>query len=317
MPVFKTMILYNIQLKNGLLLAPMSGYTNWPLRMLCRRFGAEICYTEMISAAGLIRRTANTKKLLFRPDDDKPLIAQIFTESPEEASLAAQMLENEGFDGIDINMGCPVKKVVFKGAGAALMKDVDRAVSIAESVRTSVDIPVSVKMRSGWDSSSINAVEIALRLISTGIECIILHPRTRSEMYLGTPRWDILSGLRKKVSLPIVASGDIRLRDDLENIRELGADAFMIGRGAVGNPWIFRELSGGDSAGIEERLDVMLEHLDMLCLCFGEGKGVRHMRKFISAYVKGFPGAAHFRQRACSLEKPKQLQAVIEEFFKA
>jgi len=182
------MMLYNLQLRNGLLLAPMSGYTNWPMRMLCRRFGAEICYTEMISAAGLIRHTANTGKLLVRPDDDKPLVAQIFTESPGEASLATRMLENEGFDGIDINMGCPVKKVVFKGAGAALMKEVDRAVSIAEAVSTATRMPVSVKMRSGWDTSSINAVEMACRIMNTGIECIILHPRTRSEMYRGAPR---------------------------------------------------------------------------------------------------------------------------------
>ncbi|MBN2298662.1 MAG: tRNA dihydrouridine synthase DusB [Deltaproteobacteria bacterium] len=310
------MILYNLQLKNGLLLAPMSGYTNWPMRMLCRRFGAEICYTEMISAAGMVRRTANTKKILVRPADDRPLVAQIFTESPDEASLASRMLEDEGFDGIDINMGCPVKKVVFKGAGAALMKDVDRAASIAEAVRSAVRMPVSVKMRAGWDTSSINAVEIACMLENTGVDCLVLHPRTRSDMYRGTPRWEVLSGIRKSVSLPVVASGDIRCTDDLEQIRVLGADAFMIGRAAVGNPWIFRELSGGPSAGIEERRDVMLQHLDMLCLCFDEGKGVRHMRKFIAAYVKGLHGAAHFRHSACSLDKHQQLQAVIKEFLK-
>ena len=310
------MILYNLQLQNALLLAPMSGYTNWPMRMLCRQFGAELSYTEMISATGLIRRTANTKKLLVRPADDKPLVAQIFTESPLDASLAARMLEDEGFDGIDINMGCPAKKVVSKGAGAALMKDPDRALRMAEMVKAAVSLPVSVKIRAGWDISSINAAELACMLEKTGIDCLILHPRTRAEMYHGTPRWEVFSNVKRGVDLRVVASGDIHCAQDLEQLKNLGADAYMVGRGAVGRPWIFRELSGGISPGIEERRDAMLHHLDMLCSCFDEEKGVRHIRKFISAYVKGQPGAANFRRLACSLDKSQQLQAVIKEFFK-
>lgn len=308
--------LYNLNFNRGLFLAPLSGYTNWPLRMLCRKFGAELCYTEMISAAGMIRRTENTMKLLDRPDDDKPLVVQIFTASPDEASQAARMLEDKGFDGIDINMGCPAKKVVAKGAGAALMKDVEKAVRMAQAVNNAVSMPVSVKMRAGWDTGSINACELACMLEKTGIDSLILHPRTRTDMYLGSPRWEIFSQVKEKVSLPVIASGDIKSPEDITAIRNLGADACMVGRGAIGRPWIFRELAGGPTVSLEERRETMLHHLDMLCTYFGERKGSMHIRKFLSAYVKGLRGAAHFRQLACLKENAEQLQSIINKFFK-
>ena len=306
--------LYDLNFHHGYFLAPLSGYTNWPLRMLCRKFGAELCYTEMISAAGMIRSTENTKKLLVRPEDDKPLVVQIFSESPEEASLAARMLEDEGFDGIDINMGCPVKKIGKKGAGAALMKDAGKALCMAEAVKNAVRIPVSVKMRAGWDTNSMNAGELACMLEKAGIDCLILHPRTRMDMYRGSPRWEIFSQVKEKVSIPVVASGDIKSPDDIDAIRNIGADAYMVGRGAIGRPWIFRELRGGPPASIEERRETMLDHLDMLCTCLGLRTGILHMRKFFSSYVRGLPGAARFRQEACLIDKFTELQALINLF---
>ncbi len=311
------MMLYNLHLTSGLVLAPMSGYTNWPMRMLCRRFGAELCYTEMLSAAGMVRRTRNTRTLLERPEADRPLIVQLFTSSAQEACLAARMLEDEGFDGIDINMGCPVKKVVYKGAGAALMKDALTAAEMAESVRNAVRMPVSVKIRAGWDSSSINAPEIAAVLETTGIDCLIVHPRTKADMYRGSPRWEVFSRVREQTRLPLVASGDIQSPEDLSRLRALGADAFMVGRGAVGRPWIFRELTGGAPPSLEERQETMLEHLDMLCACLGQAKGILHMRKYLSAYIRGLPGAAAFRQEVCSEENYTQLQSLINLFFKS
>jgi tRNA-dihydrouridine synthase B len=310
----KTM--YNLTFNHGFFLAPLSGYTNWPLRMLCRKFGAELCYTEMISAAGMIRRTENTRKLLVRPDDDKPLVVQIFSESPEEASLAARMLEDEGFDGIDINMGCPVKKIVKKGAGAALMKDAGKALRMAEAVNNAVRVPVSVKMRAGWDTDSMNADELAPMFEKTGIDCLILHPRTRTDMYRGSPRWEIFSRVKAATSIPVVASGDIKSPEDIHAIRTIGADAYMVGRGVIGRPWIFRELTGGPPASLEERRDAMLHHLDMLCTCMGQRKGILHMRKFLSSYVRGLPGAAHFRKEACAMENFTQLQSLINLFCK-
>ncbi len=308
------MNLYDISLRHGLVLAPMSGYTNWPMRALSRRFGAELCYTEMISSAGLIKSTKNTLPLLDRPMEDAPLIAQIFTASPDDAGLSARIIQDQGFDGIDINMGCPVKKVVHKGAGSALMKDISLAQRITESVVQAVSIPVSVKIRAGWDSGSLNALAMADSLEKTGIACITLHPRTRAEMYLGTPRWEILSTLKAQLKLPVVASGNIKTVQDLENLRCLGADAFMIGRGAVGNPWIFRELSGGPGPEAVERIEILLEHLDMLCSVLGDQRGSRFMKKYLSAYVKGLPGAALFRQQACTAENALKLRSIIKEF---
>jgi len=308
------MKLYRIPLARGLLLAPMSGYTNWPMRVLCRRFGAELCYTEMISSSGLIRNTRNTRALLARPAEDSPLIAQIFTASPGEAALSARMVEDAGFDGIDINMGCPVKKIVYKGAGAALMRDVDLAVRLCLSVKGAVNIPVSAKIRAGWDQESINAPEMASRLRETGIDCLILHPRTRAEMYRGVPRWDLLPAVKEQLLLPVVASGNIHSPRDTVALSGLGADAFMVGRASVGNPWIFRELSGGPAPTAEERCEVMLEHLDLLCSLMGVGRGIRFMRKYLSAYVRGLPEATSFRRLACTTDGLPELKEAIKGF---
>ncbi|HVN70837.1 MAG TPA: tRNA dihydrouridine synthase DusB [Desulfomonilia bacterium] len=306
---------YNLEFEKGLFLAPLSGYTSWPMRMLCRQYGAELCYTEMISAAGLIRNTRHLSEILDRPQGDSPLIAQIFTNSPDEAAKASRMLEDLGFDGIDINMGCPVKKVVSKGSGAALMTKPDLAVRLAEAVVRSVNIPVSVKMRAGWDLSSLNAPVLAEALEYAGISAVILHARTRSDMYRGRPRWEILEEVTKHLRVPLVASGDIRRAEDLDMISHLGADACMIGRGAIGRPWIFRELEGGPAPDITERKETILSHLDMLCTCHGERTGVRHMRKFLSSYVKGLHGASHFRLIACVIDSHDQLFKTIDDYF--
>jgi tRNA-dihydrouridine synthase B len=306
---------YNLDFKKGLFLAPLSGYTDWPMRVLCREYGAELAYTEMISAAGLVRNTKNTTMLLERPIHDTPLIAQIFSASLQEAALAAHMLEDHGFAGIDINMGCPVKKVVTKGAGAALMTDPDKALSMAEAVVKSVRIPVSVKMRAGWDTSCLNAVELAQAFEKSGVNTIILHPRTKADMYRGSPRWEVLSEMKQHIQIPVVASGDISSADDLVTLSGYGADAFMVGRWAIGRPWIFHELNTGHLPTIEERKEVILRHLDMLCSHYGTNRGIRRMRKFISAYMKGFHGASHIRTIACTLESPEQLKQILTEFF--
>jgi nifR3 family TIM-barrel protein len=311
------MRIYNHEFRNGLFLAPLSGYTNYPMRLLCRRYGAELAYTEMLSATGLSRKERNTRKLLERPEGDRPLIAQIFGSDPCEMALAARMLQDKGFDGIDINMGCPVKKVVYKGAGAALMKTPDTARKIVEAVCGAIGLPVSVKMRSGWDESSMNADELAPMLTAAGASAVIIHPRTRSDMYRNTPFWDMLGNIRGRVDAPIIASGDIKRQNDVEMLAGLGADAFMIGRAAIGRPWVFMELSGGPAPSMDERCDVVIEHLDMLCGYLGTGKAMRYMRKFISMYVKGMDGASGFRQKACMMDDHGQLKIFIRDFFRS
>ncbi|MDT8273121.1 MAG: tRNA-dihydrouridine synthase family protein, partial [Desulfomonilia bacterium] len=305
------MTLYEIDFDHGLFLAPLSGYTSWPMRLLCRRYGAELAYTEMISAEGLIRNRKTTGTLLERPEHDRPLVAQLFTASPGEAALASRIIEDCGIDGIDLNMGCPVKKVVSRGAGAALMTEPERARDLAEHVVRQVKIPVSVKMRAGWDSSFLNAPSLAASLEETGICAICIHPRTRVDMYRGIPRWEVLQEMNQRVSLPIIASGDISRVDDLSRLASLGADAFMIGRAAIGRPWIFRELTGAHPPDRAEHAEVMLSHLDMICSCFGKDKGVRYMRKFLSSYVKGFTGASLFRKMACSAQTQTALSEII------
>lgn len=306
---------YGREFGQGLFLAPLSGYTDWPMRMLCREFGAELCYTEMISAAGLTRGSRNSRSMLERPPDDRPLVAQISTSSPADAAEAARMLQDHGFDGIDINMGCPVKKVASKGAGVALMADPELALRITEAVIRSVSLPVSVKMRAGWDPTRLNAADLAESLELAGVTAVTVHPRTRNDMYRGTPRWEIFQEVRRRVMVPVVASGDIRTLEGIRMARGLGADAVMIGRGAIGRPWIFRELTGGSGPSADERRDVMLRHLDLLCSCHGSKTGVLHMRKFISCYVRGMRNAAHFRMEACLLDKPSLLADKIHEFF--
>jgi len=311
------MQIYNINFTNRLFLAPLSGYTNYPMRVLCRRYGAELAYTEMLSATGIIRDDRNTRLLLERPATDRPLIAQIFGADPDEMAQASRILESMGFDGIDINMGCPVRKVVLKGAGAALMKTPETAVRIVSEICKAVKIPLSVKMRSGWDSDFLNANELAPKLVDAGASAVIIHPRTRSDMYGNTPSWQMLEKLKAVLDVPVIASGDIKLGEDIMRLESIGADAFMIGRAAIGRPWIFSELSGNLPPGQDEKCSVIIEHLEMLCSYLGQKKATRYMRKFISQYVKGMDGAAAFRQKVCMVDDNAEFTRLVKEFFRS
>lgn len=309
------MKIYNIEFKEPLFLAPLSGFSGWPMRCLSRSFGADLCFTEMISAAGLVRMARNTLNLLERPEEDRPLVAQIFSSRPDEASAAAKILEDKGFDGIDINMGCPAKKIVTKGAGAALMRDTDLALTMARMVIDHVKIPVSVKIRSGWDQGSINAVSLSADMEALGVDSIICHPRTRAQMFRSCPQRQILSEIRENIECPLVASGDIQSIKDISELKALGADAFMIGRPAIGNPWIFRTLRQGNPPGPDEIRETILRHMEMLCTQMGNHKGVILMRKFIGSYVRGIHNAKEFRTRACTLDNPNELAALISAFI--
>jgi tRNA-dihydrouridine synthase B len=229
---------------------------------------------------------------------------------------AARVLENKGFDGIDINMGCPVRKVVLKGAGAALMKEPETAEKIVGKVCKTVKIPVSVKIRSGWDSNCLNADELAPRLVDLGASAVIIHPRTRSDMYRNTPAWRMLQKVKALVNVPVIASGDIKEPEDIIRLKSIGADAFMIGRAAIGRPWIFSELSGNAPPALDEKSEVIVQHLDMLCSYLGHHKATRYMRKFISSYVRGMDGASAFRQKACMMDDNAELERFIKDFFR-
>jgi nifR3 family TIM-barrel protein len=306
------MKVYNIQFEHGLFLAPMSGITDPPMRLLCREYGAELAYTEMISATGLIRAGRNTLKLLDKHKDDKPLIAQIFTAEPNDAALAAKIIEDHGFEGLDINMGCPVKKVVTKGAGSALMKTPETAIKIVEAVLVATKLPISVKMRAGWDSFCLNAESLSKQFADLGVNAIIIHPRTRAEMFRSDPRWSLIPDIKARINVPLIASGNIRSQEDVEKVKSLGADACMIGRAAVGRPWIFRELKGETAPGLSERKEIFSKHIDLSCEYYGEERGIRHVRKFFGGYTKGLHGASHFRQAAGSISDVQKLRKLID-----
>lgn len=308
------MRLYNLELEHGLLLAPMAGYTDWPFRVICRRFGCELAYTEMISAAGLTRMPANTLKYLERPQSDAPLVAQLFGSEPAEAAQAARIMQDHGFNGIDINMGCPVKKVVAKGAGSALLCDLDRAVRLTEAVLKAVSLPVSVKLRLGWDDTDA-AAELAGRLKDSGLNCLIVHPRTREDFYHGEPRWEHLEAVVAAATFPVVASGNLKTPQDLAMVKKLGASACMIGRGAVGAPWIFARLSGTAEPELATRHAIILEHLRLSCELYGEAGGVRFFRKFLTHYVSSLRGAHCFRQRMNTTETLAGLEDLLAQLY--
>lgn len=308
------MRLYNQKLEHGLLLAPMAGYTDWPFRVICRRFGCELAYTEMISAAGLVRMPANTLKYLERPDEDAPLVAQLFGAEPIEAAQAARIMQDHGFSGIDINMGCPVKKVVAKGAGSALLTDLDAAVRLTESVIKAVSLPVSVKVRLGWEDTAA-AAQLATRLKGTGLNCLSLHPRTREDFYHGEPRWEHFSACVAASDAPVIASGNLKTAADLERVRNLGASAYMIGRGAVGAPWIFASLRGAAEPEPGVKHAIIAEHLELVCGLYGEAGGVRFFRKFLTHYVCNLRGAHAFRQRMNATDTLAELKALLNQLF--
>lgn len=304
-----------------LILAPMAGITDLPFRSLAREQGAPLCFTEMISAQGLIRQGKNTLALLRGDDRDRPLGIQLFGEDPSALAEAAKRVEGI-CDLIDINMGCPVKKVVSSGAGSALPRKPEKVKAILREVRRSTRLPLTIKIRTGWSASETSFLEIARIAAEEGCDAITLHPRTRSQMFAEHADWDRLKELKHSTSIPVIGSGDIFSCDDVVNMfSHTGCDGVMIARGALGNPWIFRESSqvlSGDSPKpptLEERLSVVLKHLQLLDETYGEHTAVHEMRKHISWYVKGIPGAARFRAGINTICEIGSLREIIEKFF--
>lgn len=304
-----------------LILAPMAGITDLPFRSLAREQGAPLCFTEMISAQGLIRQGKNTLALLRGDNRDRPLGIQLFGEDPSALGEAAKRVEAL-CDLIDINMGCPVKKVVSSGAGSALPRNPEKVKEILREVRRSTRLPLTIKIRTGWSASETSFQQIARIAAEEGCDAITLHPRTRSQMFAEHADWDRLKELKNSSSIPIIGSGDIFSCDDVVSMfSHTGCDGVMIARGALGNPWIFREsyqALSGDSPKpptSEERLSVVLKHLGLLDEMYGEYTAVREMRKHISWYVKGIPGAARFRAGINTIYEIGALREIIEKFF--
>ena len=327
----------NIELKHGIMLAPMAGATDYAFRSICKDFGAEYLVSEMVCAKALCYEQKIKKSLSASPSKTAPLAAiregelpmavQIFGSEPEFMAEAARMIAENSYRGtssalspsaIDINMGCPVHKVVSNGEGSALLKNPELAEKIVRAVVDAVDIPVTVKIRTGWDARTINAVEMAKRLESAGASLICVHGRTREQQYAPYADWTQIARVKEALSIPVIGNGDIfEPSDALKMIKETGCDGVMIGRGALGNPWIFENvinlLEGRDERKIpvNETIDVALRHLHLLVEFKGERAGIAESRKHLGWYMKGIRGASELRNRINTAEDLDELTEIL------
>lgn len=315
----------NFEIKGYAALAPMAGVADKAFRELCIEFGAAYVVSEMVSSKGLTMHDRKSDSLMQLGETEKAAAVQIFGCEPETMAEAAKKAAATGCPVIDINMGCPAPKIAGNGGGSALMKDPDLAARITEKVVQAVDIPVTVKIRAGWDEENINAVHMATLLEKAGAAAITVHGRTRRQMYAPPVNLDIIRQVKQAVSVPVIGNGDIVDALSAENMfKATGCDFIMVGRGALGAPWLFRQINEYFDSGIilpeppiEERMAVMLRHIKQLCENKGDYVGMREARKHAAWYIKGIRGAAALRQEIGSLENLSQLEAIAEKVIAA
>lgn len=311
----------NFEINGHAALAPMAGVADKAFRELCIEFGAAYVVSEMVSSKGLTMHDRKSDSLMQLGETEKAAAVQIFGCEPETMAEAAKKAAATGCPVIDINMGCPAPKIAGNGGGSALMKDPDLAARITEKVVSAVDVPVTVKIRAGWDEDNLNAVHMATLLEKAGAAAITVHGRTRKQMYAPPVNLDIIRQVKEAVSVPVIGNGDIVDALSAENmLKTTGCDFIMVGRGALGAPWLFRQINEYFDNGIilpeppiEERMNVMLRHIKQLCENKGDYVGMREARKHAAWYIKGIRGAAALRQEIGSLETVSQLEAIAEK----
>lgn len=305
----------NIEIENCLALGPMAGVTDLPFRLLCKEMGCNMLYTEMVSAKAILYKNKNTKELLNIDKNEHPVGVQLFGSDPDiMAQIAAQIEEGE-CDFIDINMGCPVPKIVNNGEGSALLKHPQLVEEILTKMVRAVNKPITVKIRKGFENGTIYAVEIAKIAESCGVSAIAVHGRTREQYYSGKADWDVIKDVKKAVKIPVIGNGDIFSAEDAKAMKEYtGCDGLMVARGARGNPWIFREikeyLENGniiDKPTINDIREMIIRHAKMLVDYKGEYTGIREMRKHIAWYTAGLPHSAELRRMCNQIETMENL----------
>lgn len=314
----------NVELNNNIILGPMAGLTDRPFRVVCEKYNPGLVVTEMVSAKALMYNDDKTKLLLNTEEEDSKIAAQIFGSDAESIGFAAKYISDLGrFDILDINMGCPAPKVVKNGDGSRLLLDLDKVREVAKAAVENSKLPVTVKLRKGWDNDHIVAVEAAKILEEVGVSAITIHGRTRSEFYSGIADWDIIKQVKEAVNIPVIGNGDV---DSPEKAKEMfeytGCDGIMISRASLGRPWIFEEvqnyLSGKDNIEVsnEDKLNTILKHIDLEIKDKGEYTGIREMRKHICFYLKGMPNASEIRNEINHLEDRGEIEKRLKEFFK-
>lgn len=316
----RQLIIGNLKLENALLLAPMEGYTDISFRGICKILGVDLVYTEFVSSEGLRRDVGRSSRKIEFTEQERPVGIQLFGNDPEAMGKAAQISTRLRPELIDLNFGCPVRKVAGKGSGAALMKTPDLLLAIADSVIRNTDLPVTAKLRLGWNEDSINILEIARELENIGIAAVTLHARTRAQKYSGQARWEWIKRLKEAVQIPVIGNGDIVQPADAKRMfEETGCDAVMIGRGATSYPWIFRDTKAFLADGtvppapvLKERLELLLQHFHLSLKYKGDQRGVLEMRKLYASYLRDYPYARQARSRLVRMTDPEAIEEYLQ-----